>query len=158
MKNKYMSAFQYIGSRITNVRIKNDFIELSDSNDIKKSIDVSHEIMSIEKINDDKSLFGLIDVNIKVNARKENKKYNVSMSIEGCFTAPVEIGKDMFKQMLQINGLTSLYSVARGFIQSTTSQTLMSGNVLLPMFNVVQYSEDLNEKKEKQSENGTAMH
>lgn len=152
MNNKYMSEFQYIGSRITNLKIKNDFIEIIDSNDIKKSMDISHEILSIEKTNDDKSLFGLINVNIKVNAKNENKKYNVSMSIEGCFIAPVEIGEDTFKQMLQINGITSLYSIARGFIQSTTSQTLMAGNILLPMFNVVQYSRDLNEKKEEKGD------
>lgn len=146
-----MSAFQYAGSRITNLRIKNDFIDLIESNNVKKSIDVSHEILSINKINDGKVFLGVINVNIKVNAKKEKKKYNVSMSIEGAFTAPVEIGEELFENMLQINGITSLYSVARGFIQSTTSQTLMSGNVLLPMFNVAQYSKDLNEKTKEQN-------
>lgn len=151
MNQNYMSAFQYVGSRITNLRIKNDFIDLIESNDVKKSIDVSHEILSIKKINDGKVFLGIINVNIKVNAKKEKKKYNVSMSIEGAFTAPVEIGEELFENMLQINGITSLYSVARGFIQSTTSQTLMSGNVLLPMFNVAQYSKDLKEKMEEQN-------
>ena len=61
--------------------------------------------------------------------------------------------EDLFKEMLQLNGVTSLYSIARGFIQSTTSQTLAVGNVLLPMFNVAAYSKDLNEKeKEKEIE------
>ena len=151
MDQNYMSAFQYAGSRITNLRIKNDFIDLIESNNVKKSIDVSHEILSINKINDGKVFMGVINVNIKVNAKKEKKKYNVSMSIEGAFTAPVEIGEELFENMLQINGITSLYSVARGFIQSTTSQTLMSGNVLLPMFNVAQYSKDLNEKTKEQN-------
>ena len=151
MDQNYMSAFQYAGSRITNLRIKNDFIDLIESNNVKKSIDVSHEILSINKINDGKVFLGVINVNIKVTAKKEKKKYNVSMSIEGAFTAPVEIGEELFENMLQINGITSLYSVARGFIQSTTSQTLMSGNVLLPMFNVAQYSKDLNEKTKEQN-------
>ena len=151
MDQNYMSAFQYAGSRITNLRIKNDFIDLIESNTIKKSLDVSHEILTINKINDGKVFLGVINVNIKVNAKKEKKKYNVSMSIEGAFTAPVEIGEELFENMLQINGITSLYSVARGFIQSTTSQTLMSGNVLLPMFNVAQYSKDLNEKTKEQN-------
>ena len=150
MDQNYMSAFQYAGSRITNLRIKNDFIDLIESNNVKKSIDVSHEILSINKINDGKVFLGVINVNIKVNAKKEKKKYNVSMSIEGAFTAPVEIGEELFENMLQINGITSLYSIARGFIQSTTSQTLMTGNVLLPMFNVAQYSRDLNEQNEEE--------
>ena len=149
MTKNYISAFQYLGSRITDVRIKNDFIELGNSNNIKKSIDVSHEIISIEEINNGESLSGVIKVNIKVIEKIDNHKYNVTMSIEGCFAAPVEIGEDTFKKMLQINGITSLYSIARGFIQSTTSQTLMSGNILLPMFNVAEYSKDLNEKNDE---------
>ena len=150
MNNNYMSAFQYIGSRITSLKIKNDFVDLFDSNEVKKSIDVSHEILSIEKVNEGKSLLGIINLNIKVNTKKDKQKYNISMSIEGCFTAPDEIGEELFKKMLQINGITSLYSIARGFIQSTTSQTLMMGNVLLPMFNVAQYSRDLNEQNEEE--------
>ena len=152
MDQNYMSAFQYAGSRITNLRIKNDFIDLIESNNVKKSIDVSHEILSINKINDGKVFLGVINVNIKVNAKKEKKKYNVSMSIEGAFTAPVEIGEELFENMLQINGITSLYSVARGFIQSTTSQTLISGNILLALFNVAEYSKDLNVKNEEKKE------
>lgn len=152
MTKNYISAFQYLGSRITDVKIKNDFIELGNSNNIKKSIDVSHEIISIEEINNGESLSGVIKVNIKVIEKIDNHKYNVTMSIEGCFAAPVEIGEDTFKKMLQINGITSLYSIARGFIQSTTSQTLISGNILLPMFNVAEYSKDLNVKNEEKKE------
>lgn len=61
----------------------------------------------------------------------------------------VSIAESNFKDMLKINGITSLYSIARGFIQSTTSQTLTSGSVLLPMFNVVAYSKDLDSETEK---------
>ena len=154
MNNKYLSAFEYIGSRITNFRIKNDFIDLIDSDKVKKSIDVSHEILSIEKFNEGKAFSGVINVNIKVSEKIDKHKYNITMSIEGCFTAPVEIGEGVFKKRLQINGITSLYSIARGFIQSTTSQTLMSGNILLPMFNVAEYSKDLNEKDNEENKSG----
>lgn len=154
MNNKYLSAFEYIGSRITNFRIKNDFIDLIDSEKVKKSIDVSHEILNVETFNEGKTFSGVINVNIKVSEKIDKHKYNVTMSIEGCFTAPVKIGEDVFKKMLQINGITSLYSIARGFIQSTTSQTLMSGNILLPMFNVAEYSKDLNDNNDEEQTEG----
>ena len=67
------------------------------------------------------------------------------MAIEGCFNAPSEMGEETFKNMLEVNGITSLYSIARGFVQSTSSQTLLTGSVLLPMINVVAYSRDLND-------------
>ena len=79
--------------------------------------------------------------------KRFKKKYTVDMTIEGCFNAPAQIGEDTFKGMLKVNGVTSLYGIARGFVQSTTSQTLLSGSVLLPMFNVAAYSEDLDEQE-----------
>ena len=73
MNNNYMSAFQYIGSRITSLKIKNDFVDLFDSNEVKKSIDVSHEILSIEKVNEGKSLLGIINLNIRYIWWKKNE-------------------------------------------------------------------------------------
>lgn len=143
MNNQYLSEFQIIGTTIKNLKIKNDFLALDNSNNVKRKIDVSHSISSLELINEDTVYSGTIILNIKVVITGEKKKYSIDLSIEGCFNAPVEIGEQTFREMLQINGLTSLYSIARGFIQSTTSQTLLLGSVLLPMFNVAAYSKDL---------------
>lgn len=149
MDNQYLSEFQIIGNSIKTFKIKNDFIALNSGNKTKRKIDVSHHITSMGTINDQKTFSGTIVLNIKVSIAEEKKKYSVDLSIEGCFNAPVEIGESNFKDMLKINGITSLYSIARGFIQSTTSQTLTSGSVLLPMFNVVAYSKDLDSETEK---------
>ena len=148
MNNKYLSDFQIIGSTIKNVKIKNDFLTLSNRNTAKRKIDVSHSLGSIELVEDGQVLSGTITLNIKVNISENKRKYSLDMSIEGCFNAPSEMGEETFKNMLGINGITSLYSIARGFVQSTSSQTLLTGSVLLPMFNVVAYSEDLSAKCE----------
>ena len=66
------------------------------------------------------------------------------MSIEGCFNASSEFGEENFKNMLELNGIASLYSIARGFVQSTSSQTLLAGSVLLPLINVIEYSRNVN--------------
>ncbi len=143
MSNQYLSEFQMIGNAIKNLKIKNDFIALGNGKDFKRKFDVSHTITSIDLIDDGKTLSGTILLNIKVNISANKKKYSVDLSIEGCFNTPLEAGEEAFKKMLQINGVTSLYSIARGFIQGVSSQTLVSGNVLLPMFNVAAYSKDL---------------
>lgn len=145
MNNKYFSDFQIIGSSVKSLRIKNDFVSLGNGNNIKRKIDISHYIVAVEKIEEGTILSGTIVLNIKVNISEKKRKYNLEMAIEGCFNAPVEMGEEMFNSMLQVNGITSLYSIARGFVQSTSSQTLASGYVLLPMLNVVAYSRDLNE-------------
>lgn len=146
MNNKYLSDFQIIGNTIKSVKIRNDFLSLSNSNNIKRKIDISHLLGNIEITEDGQILSGTIILNIKVNISQKERKYNLDMSIEGCFNAPVEIGEETFKSMLEVNGIASLYSIARGFVQSITSQTLLSGSVLLPMINVVAYSKDLNKK------------
>jgi len=147
MNNKYLADFQYVGSSIRSLKIRNDFITLNNNDKAKRDIIISHKIESVETINDNSLFSGILLLNIKVTISAAKKKYIVDLTIEGCFNAPIEIGEDTFKEMLQLNGITSLYSIARGVVQSTTSQTLAAGNVLLPMFNVAAYSKDLNEKE-----------
>ena len=147
MSNQYLSEFQIIGSSIKSLKIRNDFVSLSDVENIKRSIDVSHSVPIIELIDDGETFSGIVLLQIKFTLSASKKKYIVDLTIEGCFNAPTKIGEDTFKGMLKVNGVTSLYGIARGFIQSTTSQTLLSGSVLLPMFNVAAYSEDLDEKE-----------
>lgn len=148
MSNQYLSDFQIIGTSIKNFKIKNDFIAIGNDNKYKRKIDLSHTIPSINVINDGKTYSGIILLNVKVSLSSNKKKYIVDLCIEGCFNGPSEMGEDTFKNMLHVNGITSLYSIARGFIQSTTSQTLLSGSILLPMFNVAAYSKDLDEKED----------
>lgn len=146
MDNKFLSDFQIIGSTIKSVKIKNDFLSLSNNNNMKRKIDISHLLGDIDLIEDGQFYSGTIILNIKVNISQNKNKYNVDISIEGCFNAPSEIGEETFKSMLELNGIASLYSIARAFVQSTTSQTLLAGSVLLPMINVVEYSRNLNNK------------
>lgn len=145
MSNQYLSEFQIIGSSIKSLKIRNDFVSLSDVDNIKRTIDVSHSVPIIELIDDGETFSGIVLLQIKTTLSANKKKYTVDLTIEGCFNAPAQIGEDTFKGMLKVNGVTSLYGIARGFVQSTTSQTLLSGSVLLPMFNVAAYSEDLDE-------------
>lgn len=149
MNNNYISEFQIIGSSIKSLTIKNDYIALPTNNSVKRKIDISHEIQSIENNEESMLLTGIVILNIKVLISHEKKKYRLDMSIEGCFNAPNGIGENTFTDMLNVNGITSLYSIARGFAQSVSAQTLVDGNILLPMLNVVAYSKNINEETEE---------
>ena len=132
------------------LKIRNDFIGLDNLGKVKRTIDLSHSIRAIELIDEGTTYSGIVLLMIKVTISSGKKKYIVDLTIEGCFNAPVDIGEDAFREMLKVNGVTSLYSIARGFVQSTTAQTLVNGSVLLPMFNVVAYSEDLDAANEQE--------
>ncbi len=149
MNDQYLSKFQIVGTSVKKLKIKNDFIIFDNNNNLKRKIDVSHEIISIDILDERKTFFGILLLNIQASISSGKKKYVIDVSIEGCYEAPVELGEENFREMLQLNGITSLYSIARGFIQSVSSQTLASGSILLPMFNVASYSKDLNLEETK---------
>lgn len=149
MMSNYLSDFQIIGSSVKSFKIRNDFVSLNNIGKAKRTIDLSHSISTVEEIDEGTVYSGIVLLTIKTTISSGKKKYIVDLTIEGCFNAPIGIGEDTFKEMLKVNGVTSLYSIARGFVQSTTSQTLVSGSVLLPMFNVVAYSKDLDDQKEE---------
>lgn len=149
MNDQYLSKFQIVGTSVKKLKIKNDFIIFDNNNNLKRKIDVSHEIISIDILDERKTFFGILLLNIQASISSGKKKYVIDVSIEGSYEAPVELGEENFREMLQLNGITSLYSIARGFIQSVSSQTLASGSILLPMFNVASYSKDLNLEETK---------
>lgn len=143
MNKKYFSDFQYIGSRVVSLKIRNDFVGL-DLSGMKRTLDISHEVKEISSSGDRESYSGLLHLRIKTTAAIDKKKYAVDILLEGCFEGASErLSCEDFEEMLCINGLTSLYSVARGILQSVTSQTLMDGAILLPMINVIEYSRDI---------------
>lgn len=148
MENQYISAFKIVGTSVKSFNIKNEFVSFPNAKNLKRSIDVSHKIVSVENVNE-QYLSGVLQLNIDVLVQDENRKYLLDLTIEGGFIAPLEIGEETFREMLVLNGITSLYSIARGFVQSTTSQTLTEGSILLPMFNVTAYSNDLNSQNDE---------
>ena len=144
---KIASTFQLVGSRILKVSIDNSFFEITNSIPAKKTIDVNYEILSISR--EEESIYGVMKLYIKskisTKSKDENevgpRKYKFDLVIEGCFTDTLEIDDKKFESYLRINGSAALYSIARGFILGTSAQTLLSGQVMLPMANFVQMEE-----------------
>ncbi len=143
----YLSEFQFLGSSVKNLRIKNDLGMLASEIKYKRKIDISHKIVNVEKENDE-SLLGIIELYIKINVSDKKEKYLLDLTIEGFFTATNDLGEADFRMMLGANGITTLYSIARAFIISTSSQTLAHGDITLPMFNVAAYSKEISSKEE----------
>ena len=117
MMSNYLSDFQIIGSSVKSFKIRNDFVSLNNIGKAKRTIDLSHSIGTVEEIDEGTVYSGIVLLTIKTTISSGKKKYIVDLTIEGCFNAPIGIGEDTFKEMLKVNGVTSLYSIARGFVQ-----------------------------------------
>lgn len=148
--NNVISEFQFIGSSINRLSVSNDFVVFPDSSTLDKNIDVSYDILEISK--DDDNIWGTIDLYIECNISDCNSNENetdnvcaISLSINGCFTDNSSLDENTFKKRLSVNGCAALYSIARSFIMSVSSQLSVNCNITLPMINtfkLVEKSED----------------
>lgn len=142
---KVESCFQMIGARVVDYKLHNDFVSI-DGNE-KKKLDMTHTISQIGKNSDD-CVLGIMQLTLKIQLWKGKEKLKIDLTIEGCFKAPEDMADDEFEKMLNVNGTAALYSIARSFVLSNTSQVLLDGKVILPMVNVVEYSRSNEKTKE----------
>ncbi len=147
--NECLSEFQIIGSRITKLNIINDFILFDNDQNAERKLDLSHEVNEVVQDEDGKS-HGVVSLYIDVEVLDGQKEYRLNLGIEGCFECGAETGEDTFTKMLEINGITTLYSIARAFVLSVTPQTLVDGSIVLPMINVFSYSKNLADAETEQ--------
>ena len=145
VNSKNMASFQMIGSRIVSLNVKNDSLSASVINIGKKELDISHQIVSSE-IQEDQYV-GVIRLNVSVKIKQGKDRYSLKLVVEGGFWASKEsIEKEMFEQMLSLNGIASLYGIARAHICSISAQCFTDVSVILPMIDVTKYSKALNDK------------
>jgi len=152
-KTEYYADFQLIGNRIEQLKINNDFIviDVDSSSETKKSLKLSHLISDVE-IDGEGKLTGILSLNVKVKLVRAKEKCSVDLTLEGCFNASGDLGEDRFRSMLEVNGLSTLYNMARSVLISITSQAFVQGSVILPMINVFKYIEGKKEEERKLAE------
>ena len=138
--NGIKSDFQFVGSSIIRLSVSNDFVAFPDSSALDKNIDVSYDILETSK--DEDNIWGTIDLYIECsvsdcnsNENEANSVCTISLSINGCFIDNPSLDETTFKKMLSVNGCAALYSIARSFIMSVSSQLSVNCNITLPMIN-----------------------
>lgn len=135
MPTKHIAQFQFIGSSISKVNFNNTLIHLPQ--ELKRSIDVDYHIDNISQ--DDKATIGLITliVDMSLKPKKNIKgKTSINLRLQGCFSSDANVDTNEFEELLQINGTSLLYSIARSIIQSLTSQAFLNDSVAVPMINL----------------------
>ena len=137
--NEISSDFQFVGSRVCELSVKNDFVFFPENSSLSKNIDVSYEIVDIST--DDTSVLGILNlyVTCKISEVETDKvdtnNCNIYLALNGCFISGTKTDSNIFKQMLSVNGCAALYSIARSFIMSLSAQISINCNIVLPMIN-----------------------
>lgn len=136
---EFQSSFQFLGHRIVNMSISNDFIGWLEEDKIEKTFDVAYNNIDINC--DEESKIGTIDLNVAVNILQHDgddnqTKFDLLLVIQGCFIDNKDVSDKEFEEKLKLNGCASLYSIARGIITSISAQSVVTGQITLPMINV----------------------
>lgn len=136
--NTFLSWFQFVGSRVSKCKIQNDYVNFNiNENDL--DIDITPTIHDIQSDEENKCKSGIIELDIVASYCNENNlSLKFELTIEGCFVAPLDAPKDIFYDMLGMNGAATVYSLARSYIKNVYALTADNGSLVLPMINMVE--------------------
>lgn len=131
--NEIKSQFQFLGSNILNISVKNDFIALPDFDVLKLKMDTEYEIKNVIC---KEERYATVVLTVLVSAIHKNKqKIKISITVAGYFSDSSAVGEKQFNEMLALNGCATLYAIVRAQIISLSSQALSGGQLILPMVN-----------------------
>ena len=149
--NKVASELIFNGSSIKSLKITNNIVNLANTNN---SIEMSLDIKKIDEIpqEEKRELKGYLLLNLTVTTKDQEDpslKCKFVITVEGCFSSWME-DREIFERMLYLNGGTTLYSIARAQILNFSSNVFMSGKILLPLINMIEF---INQKEKEENQN-----
>lgn len=143
--NKITSNMIFLGCVIKELEITNQLVSISEN--VKKGFNMDVDIVEVGCKEDGSERIGKVNLDIVIETKKDDeKKGTFHMRLEGAFTTSEVVEEDEFEKMLLLNGATTLYSIARGKIESITSNVYQNGKITIPMINMYEFY------KEKASE------
>ncbi len=143
------SGFQLLATSIKTIDFINSFTYYEDNEEIERNFDVTYEIDDISHDDEEDTIMGTISLNVIAMVKNKEAEMKFNLVIQGCFISEEDIKTEDFKNMLEINGCATLYSIARSIVLNISSQACFGAHVLLPMINLFK----LKDKKEESTEN-----
>jgi len=134
------SDFQFLNHLVEELSIKSSLSELQDDDErVIKDVD----IYGLRATSSEEHYLGEIGLSLQFACSKKGhaeEEIVIELKIIGRFIASIEsMTTDDFKKMLLGNGTATLYSIARAIISTTTAQCMSSGQVRIPMINVLKF-------------------
>ncbi len=138
----FQSKFQLVANSISHLEIKNNFINLDESQDLVKQFSLCPIKEHIETHENYKSA-GLklkVYVTIQEKNSEKPKTFSADFTVDGVFVADAATSDTEFEEKLLINGSAALFSIARGFLTNVSAQVLVDGKVVLPLVNFMEFA------------------
>lgn len=133
--DEFLSDFQFISNTVSNISFTNRISKIGEN--CKKRMNLNYDSINIQEAAN--LLIGTIILKIDIDVVDGEKCLTrLSYSAIGAFSTKDTQNKDKFEDMIKINGLATLYSIARANIL-TISSLAGIGEINIPMINVYEY-------------------
>lgn len=140
--NLIATGIELIGTTIKNISVENGIVDIE--KEAKRSFGLNINEPFFEKI--DNGFFSHMAVDFEVKIEQSNNQiFNMKMSLEGAFISGEGVEEEAFKQLVEVNGAAAIIGIARGKIETITSNVFNSGKVVIPFVNVIDYYKSLSE-------------
>lgn len=140
--NRIATGIKLVGTTIKEISVENNIVNVQ--KEAKRSFGFNINEPSFENI--DEGLFSQMAIDFEVEIEQaEDRNFKLELSLEGAFLSEKNTEEEDFKQLVIINGAAALISIARGKIESITSNIFDSGKVVIPFVNVIDYYKGLSE-------------
>ena len=140
--NRIATGIKLVGTTIKEISVENNIVNVQ--KEAKRSFGLIINEPSFENI--DEGLFSQMAIDFEVEIEQaEDRNFKLELSLEGAFLSEKNTEEEDFKQLVIINGAAALISIARGKIESITSNIFDSGKVVIPFVNVIDYYKGLSE-------------
>jgi preprotein translocase subunit SecB len=140
--NRIATGIKLVGTTIKEISVENNIVNVQ--KEAKRSFGLNINEPSFETI--DEGFFAQMAIDFEVEIEQsEDRNFKLELSLEGAFLSEKDTEEEDFKQLVIINGAAALISIARGKIESITSNIFDSGKVVIPFVNVIDYYKGLPE-------------
>lgn len=140
--NRIATGIKLVGTTIKEISVENNIVNVQ--KEAKRSFGLNINEPSFENI--DEGLFSQMAIDFEVEIEQaEDRNFKLELSLEGAFLSEKNTEEEDFKPLVIINGAAALISIARGKIESITSNIFDSGKVVIPFVNVIDYYKGLSE-------------
>ena len=140
--NRVVTGIELVGTTIKNISVENSIVDVE--KEAKRSFGLNINEPYFETVKNGYFSQMIVDFVIEIE-QSENQNFRLELSLEGAFLSEEGLEEQVFKQLVGVNGAAAIIGIARGKIETITSNIFNNGKVVIPFVNVVDYYKSLPE-------------
>ena len=136
--NLVVPGIELVGTTVKTLTIGNNIVDVE--MEAKRSFGLNINEPHFEETND--VFFAQMTIDFEIDIEQsENQNCQIQLSLEGAFISSSDVDKDTFRQLV----IAAIIGIARGKIETITSNVFNNGKIVIPFINVIDYYKSLSE-------------